>query len=173
MTRFIESRSFVTPSDAAPKTSSDIYISEDAIENAKVVSRDARPKNSVREPISQNRPRSIFQHKSTREISNRINSAGYTNHTGVVSDVQNGAGVNSPNTKNQPQKTKVAASPVVDKVLHTVKPKEEKGSTGLVALDKVQPNPDQPRTNFKRPSFTSASMGASNSSVALEYNGAW
>jgi ParB family chromosome partitioning protein len=95
------------------------------------------------------RPRSIFQHKSTREISNRINSAGYTNHTGVVSDVQNGAGVNSPNTKNQPQKTTVAASPVVDKVLHTVKPKEEKGSTGVVALDKVQPNPDQPRTNFK------------------------
>lgn len=138
-----------TPSDAAPKTSSDIYISEDAIENAKVVSRDARPKNSVREPISQNRPRSIFQHKSTREISNRINSAGYTNHTGVVSDVQNGAGANSPNTKNQPQKTTVAASPVVDKVLHTVKPKEEKGSTGVVALDKVQPNPDQPRTNFK------------------------
>ena len=138
-----------TPFDAAPKTSSDIYISEDAIENAKVVSRDARPKNSVREPISQNRPRSIFQHKSTREISNRINSAGYTNHTGVVSDVQNGAGVNSPNTKNQPQKTTVAASPVVDKVLHTVKPKEEKGSTGVVALDKVQPNPDQPRTNFK------------------------
>ena len=138
-----------TPSDAASKTSSDIYISEDAIENAKVVSRDARPKNSVREPISQNRPISIFQHKSTREISNRINSAGYTNHTGVVSDVQNGAGVNSPNTKNQPQKTTVAASPVVDKVLHTVKPKEEKGSTGVVALDKVQPNPDQPRTNFK------------------------
>lgn len=138
-----------TPSNVAPKTSSDIYISEDAIENAKVVSRDARPKNSVREPISQNRPRSIFQHKSTREISNRTNSAGYTNHTGVVSAVQNGAGVNSPNTKNQPQKTTVAASPVVDKVLHTVKPKEEKGSTGVVALDKVQPNPDQPRTNFK------------------------
>lgn len=138
-----------TPSDATPKTSSDIYISEDAIENAKVVSRDARPKNSAREPISQNRPRSIFQHKSTREISNRTNSAGYTNHTGVVSAVQNGAGVNSPNTKNQPQKTAVAASPVVDKALHTVKPKEEKGSTGVVALDKVQPNPDQPRTNFK------------------------
>lgn len=138
-----------TPSDAAPKTSSDIYISEDAIENAKVVSRDACPKNSVREPISQNRPRSIFQHKSTREISNRTNSAGYTNNTGVVSAVQNGAGVNSPNTKNQPQKTTVAASPVVDKVLHTIKPKEEKGSTGVVALDKVQPNPDQPRTNFK------------------------
>ena len=138
-----------TPSAAAPKTSSDIYISEDAIENAKVVSRDARPKNSVREPISQNRPRSIFQHKSTREISNRTNSAGYTNNTGVVSAVQNRAGVNSPNTKNQPQKTTVAASPVVDKVLHTVKPKEEKGSTGVVALDKVQPNPDQPRTNFK------------------------
>ena len=138
-----------TPSDATPKTSSDIYISEDAIENAKVVSRDARPKNSAREPISQNRPRSIFQHKSTREIPNRTNSAGYTNHTGVVSAVQNGAGVNSPNTKNQPQKTTEAASPVVDKVLHTVKPKEEKGSTGVVALDKVQPNPDQPRTNFK------------------------
>lgn len=138
-----------TPSDATPKTSSDIYISEDAIENAKVVSRDARPKNSAREPISQNRPRSIFQHKSTREISNRTNSAGYTNHTGVVSAVQNGAGVNSPNTKNQPQKTTEAASPVVDKVLHAVKPKEEKGSTGVVALDKVQPNPDQPRTNFK------------------------
>lgn len=138
-----------TPSDATPKTSSDIYISEDAIENAKVVSRDARPKNSAREPISQNRPRSIFQHKSTREISNRTNSAGYTNHTGVVSAVQNGAGVNSPNTKNQPQKTTEAASPVVDKVLHTVKPKEEKGSTGVVALDKVQPNPDQPRTSFK------------------------
>lgn len=138
-----------TPSDATPKTSSDIYISEDAIENAKVVSRDARPKNSAREPISQNRPRSIFQHKSTREISNRTNSTGYINHTGVVSAVQNGAGVNSPNTKNQPQKTTEAASPVVDKVLHTVKPKEEKGSTGVVALDKVQPNPDQPRTNFK------------------------
>lgn len=138
-----------TPSDATPKTSSDIYISEDAIENAKVVSRDARPKNSAREPISQNRPRSIFQHKSTREISNRTNSVGYTNHTGVVSTVQNGAGVNSPNTKNQPQKTTEAASPVVDKVLHTVKAKEEKGSTGVVALDKVQPNPDQPRTNFK------------------------
>ena len=29
------------------------------------------------------------------------------------------------------------------------KPKEEKGSTGVVPLDKVQPNPDQPRTNFK------------------------
>ena len=38
---------------------------------------------------------------------------------------------------------------MVDKVLHTIKPKEEKGSTGVVALDKVQPNTDQPRTNFK------------------------
>lgn len=140
-----------TSSEEPKKPSSDIYISEDALENAKVVSREARPKPSVREPLSQERPRSFFQHKSTKEIPSRPSSVSHSPKVNsVVGGIKNSnAGVFTGGTSASHQ-GKVFSNTTTEKVLHTVKSSDEKGTTGVVPLDKVQPNPDQPRTNFKQ-----------------------
>lgn len=107
-------------------SSSEVYISEDALEHAKVVSREARVKPTMRT--------SSAAAPSTAQVFEQRKAA-----------------------VEQKRQSTPPAQPVAPKpapVLHTqvkapAKPKEEKGSTGVVPLDKVQPNPDQPRTNFK------------------------
>lgn len=106
--------------------SSDIYISEDALENAKVVSREARKPAvrpgsgtlgvpgsvSMRTPAP--KPR-IAAERPARQVAPRAAA----------------------------QARQAAAEPVAEK------PKDSKGTTAVVKLSLVHPNPDQPRTNFK------------------------
>lgn len=99
----------------ASKPAEELYISEDALEHAKVVTREARPA-----PVKRTRPE---QKRSTSTVYQEKKAA---------------AAKTAPAKADAPAAAK-AAAPV----------KEEKGATGMVPLDKVQPNPDQPRTNFK------------------------
>lgn len=144
-----ETSKTVSSNTSSSKVSSDIYISEDALENAKVVSREARPKTATQESARQERKsKSFFQHKSSQAINNsaqrvsasQIADSRLQGTKALVSSVSNRA------VKDQPSAKQVlAAKPApVD-----TKPKDEKGMTGVVPLEKVQPNPDQPRTNFK------------------------
>lgn len=144
-----ETSKTVSSNTSSSKVSSDIYISEDALENAKVVSREARPKTATQESARQERKsKSFFQHKSSQAINNsaqRVSASQITDSRlqgtkASVSSVSNRA------VKDQPSAKQVlAAKPApVD-----TKPKDEKGMTGVVPLEKVQPNPDQPRTTFK------------------------
>ncbi len=109
-------------------SSSNIYISEEALENAKVVSRETK------KPIHQvgsgttakavNRP--APQPKPVVPTAKRA---------GVVSE--------RPVAKKEPTaKAAKAPEPIA-------RPSDVKGDTGVVRLSLVQPNPDQPRTNFK------------------------
>lgn len=144
-----ETSKTVSSNTSSSKVSSDIYISEDALENAKVVSREARPKTATQESARQERKsKSFFQHKSSQAINNsaqrvsasQIADSRLQGTKASVSSVSNRAVKDQPSTKQVP-----AAKPApVD-----TKPKDEKGMTGVVPLEKVQPNPDQPRTNFK------------------------
>ncbi len=145
-----ETSKTVSSNTSSSKVSSDIYISEDALENAKVVSREARPKTATQESARQERKsKSFFQHKSSQAINNsaqrvsapQIADSRLQGTKASVSSVSNRAVKDQPSPKQVP-----AAKPApVD-----TKPKDEKGiMTGVVPLEKVQPNPDQPRTNFK------------------------
>ena len=144
-----ETSKTVSSNTSSSKVSSDIYISEDALENAKVVSREARPKTATQESARQERKsKSFFQHKSSQAINNsaqrvsasQIADSRLQGTKASVSSVSNRAVKDQPSAKQVP-----AAKPApVD-----TKPKDEKGMTGVVPLEKVQPNPDQPRTNFK------------------------
>lgn len=143
--------------EPTPKPSSNIYFSEDALENAKVVSREARPKTTTREPVPRERATGFFQHKSTKTISpqpNRTADSGI-NHShashSVATPSKGKANIEAklsavPNTKANKEITQGVEG---NKEVTPEKPKDEKGMTGVVPLDKVQPNPDQPRTNFK------------------------
>lgn len=140
-------------SSTSSNTSSDIYISEDALENAKVVSREARPKVNANGSISSiphERSTSVFQHRSTASIN-------HTSHGGDRADYleenkpqvrdRNSALEHVANIKRGVQAisdaNKDERKPSSGKLL------EEKGMTGIVPLVKIEPNPDQPRTNFK------------------------
>ena len=105
-------------------TDSDIYISEDALENAKVVSREARK-------------------PAMRPGSGTLSSAGKVT-------------VRTPAAKpritaERPARQAAAApaSAVPERPKADSKPFDSKGNTAVVKLSLVQPNPDQPRTNFK------------------------
>ena len=107
-------------------SSSEVYISEDALEHAKVVSREARVKPTMRTPSA--------AAPSTAQVFEQRKAA--------------------VEQKRQPTPPVQPAAPKPTPVLHTqvkapAKVQEEKGSTSVVPLDRVQPNPDQPRTNFK------------------------
>lgn len=144
-----ETSKTVSSNTSSSKVSSDIYISEDALENAKVVSREARPKAANQESARQERkPKSFFQHKSSQAINNstqRVSASQIADNRlqgtkASVSSASNRVVKDQPSAKQVP-----AAKPApID-----TKPKDEKGTTGVVPLEKVQPNPDQPRTNFK------------------------
>ena len=144
-------------------SSSDIYISEDALENAKVVSREAR-----QAPIGvgsrRNRPsasgsvkRDNAQAPQARVASSAPQSrdvAAQTNTSQSAAPIQNRKVEAVPVKTRVPNKpsavtTKAAPAPVAAAEKKPAAPKDDKGTTGVVPLDKVQPNPDQPRTNFK------------------------
>ncbi len=107
--------------------SSNIYISEEALENAKVVSRETR------KPVSQPGSGTTARAAATSKPA-----------AAPVRKTQ------APVSASRP----TAAKPAVKPAAPAPKPAEkkasdEKGTTGVVELSKVQPNPDQPRTNFK------------------------
>ena len=109
-------------------TSSNIYISEEALENAKVVSRETKKTphqvgsgttaKAVKRPEPQTKPAPVAEKR-----------------TGAVSE--------RPVAKAKP----VAAVKLAE--AKPAQPSTAKGDTGVVKLSSVQPNPDQPRTNFK------------------------
>ncbi len=110
-------------------SSSDIYISEEALENAKVVSRETKKTphqvgsgttaRAVKRPEPQPKPAVPAEKRA-----------------GTVSE--------------RPVAQKAAATKAVKPVeAAPAKLKDAKGETGIVKLAMVQPNPDQPRTNFK------------------------
>lgn len=122
-----------TTSGSSQEPASGIYISEDALEHAKVVSREARkvpqsPQNKASVP--QSKPQ--VQQKTAERRS-----------SGTTTAVERLKAVSASNhTESLPSK------PVEQKV--QPKPAAEIGDTGVVPLEKIQPNPDQPRTNFKQ-----------------------
>lgn len=135
-----------TTSSEKKTASSDIYISEDALEHAKVVSREARKSSTNTEPKSA----PVVAQKSAApssapSVSQKVAQARSDHNTRVSQSTVT--------TPAQPVVSQAApqsssASPQVSK------PSLSKGDTGTVLLDKVQPNPDQPRTNFKQEEIT-------------------
>lgn len=123
---------------APEKTAADIYISEDALEHAKVVEREARPtKASASAPkkaSASKRPAPVASSRTAakKQPSENVSNARNTNNLGASSAKQ-----------AAPLKSAPVAS--------AQKPakKDEKGVVGEIPLAQVHPNPDQPRTNFK------------------------
>lgn len=106
--------------------SSDIYISEDALENAKVVSREARK-------------------PALRPGSGTLGSAGSVSvRTPAAAKPRVSAERPVRQSVEAPAAQKGAQAPKAEE-----KPFDSKGSTATVKLSLIQPNPDQPRTNFK------------------------
>lgn len=108
------------PTDA----SSDIYISEDALENAKVVSREARK-------------------PAARPGSGTLAPAGTVS---MRTPAVKSRTVAQRPTRNQPTAVPSTQPALVSK---EEKPFDSKGLTATVKLSLIHPNPDQPRTNFK------------------------
>lgn len=144
-------------------SSSDIYISEDALENAKVVSREAR-QTSMGVGSRRNRPSASgsFKRDNAQTPQVRVaSSVSQSRDTAVQANASKSAApaqnrkVDEASVKtrvpNNPSAVtaKATAAPVVVAEKKPAAPKDDKGTTGIVPLDKVQPNPDQPRTNFK------------------------
>lgn len=123
------------PVEKQEKKASDIYISEDALENAKVVEREARPVQTVRVNSAQKKSTQYLNRKpAPAPVRNQPSSRSVSNARPVekVSPIAPAAAVKT--------EAPAAKAPVV---------KDEKGATGIVDLAKIKPNPDQPRTNFK------------------------
>ena len=143
--------------------SSDIYISEDALENAKVVSREARK-------------------PAMRAGSGTFSSAGSVSMRTPAPKPRVAA-------ERQVRKpTKPVVEPALEVSKKENKPFDSKGLTATVKLDLIHPNPDQPRTNLrnlqglsKRKAFFSlfwfAKLGTSIRSwlvsAAIEHARAW
>lgn len=123
--------------ETATKPSADIYISEDAIEHAKVVERAARPvanSSAVKKAPSSKRatPVAARPKGDKNQPSESPSKAQSLPKTGASSS-----------KANNPLK-----SAPVDPAAKSVK-NDEKGMVGEVLLAQVHPNPNQPRTNFK------------------------
>ena len=103
--------------------SSDIYISEDALENAKVVSREARK-------------------PAARPGSGTLAPAGTVSVRTPAAKPR--TAVQRP-ARQQPAPASKQPSPAPKEK----KPFDSKGLTATVKLSLIHPNPDQPRTNFK------------------------
>lgn len=117
----------------------DIYISEDAIEHAKVVERAARPSKADSAPAPKKAPAS----KRPAPVASRQTTAKkQSSESGSKTQTANNSGASSSN-QAAPLKTAPVASGA-----KTAK-KDEKGLVGEVPVAQVHPNPDQPRTNFK------------------------
>ena len=123
--------------ETATKPSADIYISEDAIEHAKVVERAARPvanSSAVKKVPSSKRatPVAARPKGDKNQPSESPSKAQSLPKTG-----------SSSSKANNPLKSAPVAS-----AAKSVK-NDEKGMVGEVLLAQVHPNPNQPRTNFK------------------------
>lgn len=123
--------------EAATKPSADIYISEDAIEHAKVVERAARPvanSSAVKKAPSSKRatPVAARPKGDKNQPSESPSKAQSLPKTGASSS----------KAKNPLKSAPVA--PAAKSVKN-----DEKGMVGEVLLAQVHPNPNQPRTNFK------------------------
>lgn len=118
-----------SPSQPAVETprrpSSDIYISEDALENAQVVSREAR--KPVSRPVEARPSRSVSGFAGKQAVGA---SAAATSAQGHAST-------------QQPHGAAIPGKPAPEAK------KDSKGEVGMIPLDKIVPNPDQPRTNFR------------------------
>lgn len=123
--------------ETATKPSADIYISEDAIEHAKVVERAARPvanSSAVKKAPSSKRatPVAARPKGDKNQPSESPSKAQSLPKTGTSSS-----------KANNPLKSAPVA-PAAKSVKN-----DEKGMVGEVLLAQVYPNPNQPRTNFK------------------------
>lgn len=123
--------------EVATKPSADIYISEDAIEHAKVVERAARPvanSSAVKKAPSSKRatPVAARPKGDINQPSESPSKAQSLSKTGASSS-----------KANNPLKSAPVA-PAAKSVKN-----DEKGMVGEVLLAQVHPNPNQPRTNFK------------------------
>ena len=123
--------------ETATKPSADIYISEDAIEHAKVVERAARPvanSSAVKKASSSKRatPVAARPKGDKNQPSESPSKAQSLPKTGASSS-----------KANNPLKSAPVA-PAAKSVRN-----DEKGMVGEVLLAQVHPNPNQPRTNFK------------------------
>lgn len=123
--------------ETATKPSADIYISEDAIEHAKVVERAARPvanSSAVKKAPSSKRatPVAARPKGDKNQPSESPSKAQSLPKTGKSSS-----------KANNPLKSAPVA-PAAKSVKN-----DEKGMVGEVLLAQVHPNPNQPRTNFK------------------------
>lgn len=123
--------------ETATKPSADIYISEDAIEHAKVVERAARPvanSSAVKKAPSSKRatPVAARPKGDKNQPSESPSKDQSLPKTGASSS-----------KANNPLKSAPVAS-----AAKSVK-NDEKGMVGEVLLAQVHPNPNQPRTNFK------------------------
>ena len=123
--------------ETATKPSADIYISEDAIEHAKVVERAARPvanSSAVKKAPSSKRatPVAARPKGDKNQPSESPSKAQSLSKTGASSS-----------KANNPLKSAPVA-PAAKSVKN-----DEKGMVGEVLLAQVHPNPNQPRTNFK------------------------
>lgn len=123
--------------EVATKPSADIYISEDAIEHAKVVERAARPVRIL--PQRKKAP------SSKRATPVAARPKGDKNQPSESpSKAQNSPKTGTSSSKaNNPLKSAPVA-PAAKSVKN-----DEKGMVGEVLLAQVHPNPNQPRTNFK------------------------
>lgn len=123
--------------ETATKPSADIYISEDAIEHAKVVERAARPvanSSAVKKAPSSKRvtPVAARPKGDKNQPSESPSKVQSLPKTGTSSS-----------KANNPLKS-ASVAPVAKSVKN-----DEKGMVGEVLLAQVHPNPNQPRTNFK------------------------
>lgn len=123
--------------ETATKPSADIYISEDAIEHAKVVERAARPvanSSAVKEAPSSKRvtPVAARPKGDKNQPSESPSKVQSLPKTGTSSS-----------KANNPLKS-ASVAPAAKSVKN-----DEKGMVGEVLLAQVHPNPNQPRTNFK------------------------
>lgn len=123
--------------ETATKPSADIYISEDAIEHAKVVERAARPvtnSSAVKKAPSSKRatPVAARPKGDKNQPSESPSKAQSLPKTGTSSS-----------KANNPLKSAPVA-PAAKSVKN-----DEKGMVGEVLLAQIYPNPNQPRTNFK------------------------
>lgn len=117
----------------------DIYISEDAIEHAKVVEREARPAKAT----SPSSPKKASSSKRPAPVASRQTTS-QKRPSESVSKTQKATNVG---TNPQKQAVPLKSAPAPSHARPTKK--DEKGLVGEVPLAQIHPNPDQPRTNFK------------------------
>lgn len=123
--------------ETATKPSADIYISEDAIEHAKVVERAARP--VVNSSTAKKAPSSK---RATPVAARPKGDKNQPSESPSKAQSLPKMGTSSSKATNPLKSAPVA--PAAKSVKN-----DEKGMVGEVLLAQVHPNPNQPRTNFK------------------------